>query len=301
MKNKYYSLVYYIFLTAFTVYVLLDAFVIERVYEVINSSSFAESVDNSQRQEDDTSIAPPSVSDTEYKDENISITLTEHRVENTTVYVADVVLKDPSFLKTAFAEDKYGKNIKEKTSVIAEGKNAVLAINGDYYSARKGCVIRNGVLYRDFSGDRDEECLVIYKDGSFDFVNGNSNGEELVSKGAMQALSFGPALVKDGEVCVNTNTEVDKAMRNNPRTAIAWYGDYHYAFIVGDGRTKESEGLSLYELAQFVKGLGVKRCYNLDGGGSSTMCFRGRLINNPTTNGNKISEREVSDIVYIGY
>ena len=41
--------------------------------------------------------------------------------------------------------------------------------------------------------------------------------------------------------------------------------------------------------------------YNLDGGGSSTMYFNGNIINNPTTNGNRISERSVSDILYIGY
>ena len=40
---------------------------------------------------------------------------------------------------------------------------------------------------------------------------------------------------------------------------------------------------------------------NLDGGGSSTMVFQGRVVNNPTTNGRSIRERSVSDIVYIGY
>ena len=69
--------------------------------------------------------------------------------------------------------------------------------------------------------------------------------------------------------------------------------------MVSDGRTDESEGLSLYELATFMESLGVKAAYNLDGGGSSTMYFNGKVINNPTTNG-KIKEREVSDIVYIG-
>lgn len=46
---------------------------------------------------------------------------------------------------------------------------------------------------------------------------------------------------------------------------------------------------------------GVKTAYNLDGGGSSTLYFNGQVINKPTTGGNKISERAVSDIVYIGY
>ena len=64
---------------------------------------------------------------------------------------------------------------------------------------------------------------------------------------------------------------------------------------------EESAGLSLSQLAEFMKCLGVVSAYNLDGGGSSTMYFNGEIINNPTTNGRSIKERSVSDIVYIGY
>jgi len=49
-----------------------------------------------------------------------------------------------------------------------------------------------------------------------------------------------------------------------------------------------------------MKSYGVKTAYNLDGGGSSTLYFNGQVMNKPTTNGT-ISERAVSDIVYIGY
>ena len=50
-----------------------------------------------------------------------------------------------------------------------------------------------------------------------------------------------------------------------------------------------------------MKSLNVKTAYNLDGGGSSAMYFNGSIINKPTTNGDSIKERSVSDIVYIGY
>ena len=46
--------------------------------------------------------------------------------------------------------------------------------------------------------------------------------------------------------------------------------------------------------------IGCETACNLDGGGSSTMVFQGEVVNNPTTNGRTITEREVSDIVYIG-
>ena len=49
-----------------------------------------------------------------------------------------------------------------------------------------------------------------------------------------------------------------------------------------------------------MKGLGCVTAYNLDGGGSSTMWFNGKVLNRPTTFGDTIAERSVSDIVYIG-
>ena len=75
--------------------------------------------------------------------------------------------------------------------------------------------------------------------------------------------------------------------------------DLHYLFVVADGRTDESTGLSLSQLAEFMQGLGVRTAYNLDGGGSSVLYFQGEVLNQPTTNGNRISERSVSDIVYV--
>ena len=125
--------------------------------------------------------------------------------------------------------------------------------------------------------------------------------EELLEKGAQQVLSFGPALVEDGQVSVSENEEVGKAMASNPRTAIGIIDDCHYVFVVSDGRTSESEGLTLSQMAEFMQGLGVTTAYNLDGGGSSTMYFNGQVVNKPTTNGRSISERSVSDIVSIGY
>jgi exopolysaccharide biosynthesis protein len=73
----------------------------------------------------------------------------------------------------------------------------------------------------------------------------------------------------------------------------------HYIVIVSDGRTSESAGLSLLELAQLFADRGCTVAYNLDGGGSSTMWFNGRIVNNPT-DGRTYGERSVSDIVYIG-
>ena len=238
--------------------------------------------------------------DTTYSDGNITVTLKEYRENDSTIYVADVQLTDSSYLKTALAQGSYGRNVTQKTSEIAESVNAVLAINGDYYGAQeKGYVIRNGELYRD-TAIANQEDLVIYEDGSFGIINESDvTAQELIEKGAVQTLSFGPALVQNGKITVSQNEEVGQAMASNPRTAIGIIDDNHYVFVVSDGRTSESAGLSLYELAEFMDSLGAETAYNLDGGGSSTMYFNGSVVNNPT-GGMGSNERSVSDIVYIG-
>lgn len=292
---KFSNVLYFLMLTGFTVYVVLDAFVISRSYEEVDKSEYTITAESTL----DSSTAE--YTDDGYTDSTTSITFTTSVINNTTVYVADITLSQIDSLKTAFADDTYGKNVTDKTSTIAAENDALLAINGDYYSARNGYVIRNGVLYRSKSAGASQEDLVIYRDGSCEIIReGDVTAEELLEAGAVHVFCFGPGLVSDGEVIVDENDEVGRAMASNPRTALGWIGGMHYVFVVSDGRTGESEGLSLEELAGFMQSLGVKVAYNLDGGGSSTMYYNGEVVNNPTTNGKKISERRVSDIVYIG-
>lgn len=235
-----------------------------------------------------------------YSDSKSKITVTQYRAYDSNIYVADVEVTDGTSILSAFAKNTYGRNITDTTSDMAEENNAVLAINGDYYGARQsGYVIRNGVVYRN-QGSNGED-MVISKDGTLSFISeSDTTTDSLIQKQAWQVLSFGPVLVENGQVAVSENDEVGMAMASNPRTAIGTVAKNHYLFVVSDGRTSESAGLSLYELANFMKSLGATNVYNLDGGGSSTMVFQGEVVNNPTTNGNKISERAVSDILYIG-
>ena len=288
-----YSVAFPLLLIGFTGYLLLDTFVISRVYEDVKAQ------DNTSIKKEVTDYE---ATDTTYKDENIDISLNTIRKYNTTIYIADINLSDSEYMKTAFANNSYGKNITAKTSETAKNNGAILAINGDYYGVQNsGYVLKNYKLYRSIPSYNKED-LVIYGDGSFKIINESFvSAEELVESGAKEILSFGPALIKNSVINVSENDEVGKAMASNPRTAIGIIDKNHYVFVVSDGRTNESEGLSLYELAVVLKEYGVKTLYNLDGGGSSSMYFNGKLINKPTTNGRNINERGVSDIVYIGY
>lgn len=305
MKRHFANMVFALILIAYTVYAALDTFVIVRVLTLDTlptatvEASTAPTVTEPPAEQATTA---PISTDTEYHDDQIDIVLTTMRVENTTVYVADVQIADISLLKTALAGNTYARNLTETTSVQAANTGAILAINGDYYGAQeRGYVLRNGVLYR-ASAQSGTDALVIGADGNFRIINeGETSADTLVREGAWQVLTFGPALVKDGQVTVRSSDEVGRAMTSNPRTAIGQISEGHYLLVVSDGRTKESTGLSLRQLAELMQSLGAQIAYNLDGGGSSTMVFQGRVVNNPTTNGRSIRERSVSDIVYIGY
>ncbi len=298
--KKFIKVIDIIVIVLFSIYVLLDAFVIPQAYQKVDNSLFNDeevnlySTSDIQTEENTEYIN----TDTEYQDENIHITLTTYRYLDTDIYVADVELSSIEYLRSAFAHDTYGKNITDTTSSIAESSNAILAINGDYYGAKEsGYVLRNGTIYRSTSRGNQED-LVIDTNGDFYFINESETDLASISD-ALQVFSFGPALIDNYKVVVNENDEVGKAKASNPRTAICQVDTLHYLFVVSDGRTSASAGLSLYELATFLESLNVQIAYNLDGGGSSTMYFNGNLINNPTTSGKSIKERSVSDAIII--
>ena len=310
LNTKKAGLLYGLVLFSYTSYALLDTFVIPHPMKTVMAESanieatsgIKESIEAkiNEKLEPASSTVEGGTVIGNYSDSHVSITVKEYREYDSAIYVADITVSDVSYLKTALASNTYGRNITDTTSDIASENNAILAINGDYYGARQsGYVIRNGSLYRNSSGNRD--ALAIMKNGEFKFVSeGETSAETLLQNGALQVFSFGPVLLEDGSIAVTENDEVGMAMASNPRTAIGYLGKNHYVFVVSDGRTSESAGLSLYELASFMKSLGVSDAYNLDGGGSSTMVFKGEVINTPTTNGHSSEERAVSDILYIG-
>ena len=292
-------------LTAYAVFTLMDAFVIPRDLVDPNggnvSSSQAEVI---QPESSDNVVTEPIqeviVTENSYESDTVSITISTLRTLDTDVYIADVVLSDAGFLRAGLAGGVFGRNVSETTSAIAEENGAILAINGDYYGFRdSGYVLRNGYLYRDTPRGAGNEDLVIYGDGTMEIVDESQvSADTLVQAGAEQIFSFGPGLIVGGEISVDSSSEVEQSMNSNPRTAVGMIDPLHYVFLVSDGRTEESAGLTLLELAQVMAELGCETAYNLDGGGSSTMWFMGRVVNHPT-DGWRDGERSLSDIVYI--
>jgi exopolysaccharide biosynthesis protein len=277
---------------------LADRYLVEHVEQLVT---------HSQTETYQTTEVQAEYDDWNYQSENISIHIDQvvkgSGTNKVTYFIADVVLSDASYFRTAFAKNMFGRNIVEDTSQIAGDNHAIFAINGDYYGFRNdGIIIRNGEIYRD---SPVRTALSLYKNGTMDtFEEKDYSAASLLEAGVTNTFSFGPELVVNGEavedfgrVTVDTNFGNRSIQNNNPRTGIGMIAPNHFVFVVVDGRKDNySKGMTLEEFAQLFADLGCTEAYNLDGGGSSTMVFMGRVVNNPL---GKQDERKVSDIIFL--
>jgi len=268
-----------------------------------NTSNGTSSTNNSSTTKESSEVK---YDDWSYNSNGIEISIKKNTKgsgsDKITYYVADVKLKDSSYLHSAFAKNEYGRNILETTSDIANNNGAIFAINGDYYGFRSdGVLIRNGKLYRD---EPTRTSAALCSNGNMEsFDEKEVSSEELLKNGVIDTFSFGPVLIKDrnivdnsGKVVIDTNFGNRSIEDPNPRTGIGMIEANHFVFIVVDGRSEDSRGMTLSEFAETFKELGCTEAYNLDGGGSSTMYFMGRVVNNPL---GENKERKISDILYI--
>lgn len=102
---------------------------------------------------------------------------------------------------------------------------------------------------------------------------------------ATTVVSGGPLLVENGRVNVRTSEEQiapDIARGRAPRTALGLKQDGTLLLLVVDGRSSESAGMTLTELAQYLVKLGAVSAVNYDGGGSSEMVLNGKIVNKPS-------------------
>ena len=256
--------------------------------------------------ESDTSSGSTQVTGTTSVSDRATVTVSTHTIgegaDTVTYHVADVTLTDATALRSAFADNQFGRNITDLVSSIAQDNGAVFAINGDYYGFRDtGIVIRNGVIYRD-AGAR--QGLAFNTDGSMALYDETTTtAQELLDEGVWQTLSFGPGLVEDGAVIdgidaveIDTNVGNHSVQGAQPRAGIGIVDDNHLVFVVADGRDAGySRGVTMTEFAEIFADLDATTAYNLDGGGSAEMWFDGTVVNRPSNGG----ERATSDILYI--
>ena len=99
-------------------------------------------------------------------------------------------------------------------------------------------------------------------------------------KGAKHIIGAGPYLVKDSEIFVDTISQKLQAISGkNPRSAIGYNSDGTFLIVTIDGREKASVGMTLHELAKFMKSIGCEYAMNFDGGSSSALYVKDHIAN----------------------
>lgn len=228
-----------------------------------------------------------------YRSENVSVTVSSGETENSNYFLADVYVQDLACLTTAFSQGEFTGSAAAVQEMFDSVEGAIVAMNGDYYTQHYyGPVVRNGVTYVDHV-TRDWDIAVLLTNGElYTYDYRVLTKETLALMSVYQTWVFGPALLdEDGHAKTKFRSAVQAA---NPRSVLGYFEPGHYAFLVVDGRTKESKGLTMEELSQLCEELGFARAYNLDGGRSSVLISAGGFINEPYRGG-----RTSSDIVAV--
>ncbi len=216
-----------------------------------------------------------------YKSANVNVTVTKMEENGTVYFVADIYITDIKYFTAPFSSGKYNKGERKFIYKIAQDNDAIVAINGDFYTSNRGPVLRDGDLYRN---EVKLDILVMFKDGTMKTYSKKEYDKAMIKSikdDVWQIWTFGPMLLKDGEVMTKFDLP-NPIGRANPRSAIGYYEPGHYVFVNVDGRQRGySKGLSMKELSKLMYDLGCKVAFNLDGGGSAQIAFMGEEINQP--------------------
>ena len=257
---------------------------------------------------------PEGFTENGYEDQSIRVSVETREMFGSPVHIAFIRIADPSQLRTAVF-DKV-----DKFETVARSVNAVVVMNGDQYTElpdKKTFEIRMTQVIRSQTNNM-KDILVIDDLGNFHLFirsQGLHKGDnpyyiqQIKDEGRriVNALTFGPALVKDGELIDQTQNEKEYSYApnyKNPRSAIGQTGPLSYVMVVVEGRGDEP-GVTIRELAQIMYDLGCIQAYALDGGNTANMI----LFGPPDESGSKTNrfffkgdqtggERGIKDIIY---
>lgn len=247
-----------------------------------------------------------------YQAENFKVTIQRREdKENKLIwYECDLICSPESPLMAVSSNPKKPGTKFQNPERIARNYQLVFAINDDYFGDRvynketPGITIRDGkILYKKTykSGKTslpNLDCMAIFKDGRIGvFQSKEHTAEEYLEMGAEHVCSFGPYLIRGGEI----NPKLTGRYKNRePRVAIGMIEPYHYTCVVVEGRHNKSKGVGLEWLVAKMQELGAVEAMNLDGGQTAALVFMGEKINTTGKFGAKANIRNLSGMLGVG-
>lgn len=218
--------------------------------------------------------------------DNIRAQLFTIQAQHFSGYALKVKLKTPDAMKMVLGQDKNGG--AETTLAAANRYHAIAGVNAggfaDDGSKRYplSTTVVNGRFLNGFDPSYKDLFFVGLND-KLELIGGKFTSEDQLSSQKPQfGASFVPVLLRGGypqPIPAKWQTSPQRA----PRTIIGNYKDNQLLFLVIDGRNENgSSGATLAETQLLLQRFGAIDGYNLDGGGSSTLVFDGRVVNHPS-------------------
>ena len=236
-----------------------------------------------------------------YTDDSINVELKTIETDKVIWRIAWVTIKSPTQIRTGIAGNKVSSKKTAVPTSLSKKYNAVIAMNGDDYQQgtdAKYFEYRMGEKVRSKSSAK-RDILIIDENGDLNiFVKSNKEKLTAFSQAGhkpINAFTFGPALVIDGEIQQIPKDYKYNPNNNEPRSAIGQVGELSYVLVVAETLTRDgTQGVTMAELADFMKyELGCIQAYNLDGGNTAEMVINHKMYMSP-----KHAERDQYDIIY---
>lgn len=184
----------------------------------------------------------------------------------------------------------------ETVPTMAVRQNAILAINASgYYSSNgevMGTTLANGSYYENTWTNASP--MVIGQDNRSAWTANRLFVTDIIAQGGATTVTFGPTLVEGGHSLSINASGIGSPTGRHPRTVVGRTNAGRWFFLIVDGRTSGAAGMTLYEVQDLLSSKGISYAYNLDGGGSTTLYFDGKVLNQPTDG----SPRRVPDMLY---
>jgi len=189
-----------------------------------------------------------------------------------------------------------GTCVRALTSETAIASNCLFATNAGPFnmgngSACLGNIISNGTTFQ-LINDTSQQSFGLSYDGMF--YMGYISVEEIAAIGFRELVTGFDWLVRNGTVYPAPGGEIA------PRTGIAWNKEGQLMILEVDGVEVTNRGLTLQQFADWFLEIGAYNALNLDGGGSSTAFYDGRVIDFPTCHDTPMEcERAVTTITCV--
>lgn len=223
------------------------------------------------------------------KDESAKTVKDDDKVELKNVsnakYKAYMLIVNNPKRVSVVTSDKLGKT-GMKLSDMVKYYNAIGGINAGGFADENGrgsggtptgFVIQDGkVIY----GKENERLGLIGFNEDSVLVLGQYTLKEAREKKIRDAVTFGPFLVVNGEPTIKSG---NGGWGIQPRTIIGQKKDGTVLMLVIDGRRVDSVGATLKEAQDIMLEYGAYNAANLDGGSSTTMVYKDKLVNKPST------------------